>query len=209
MVCKENGGGKRFICQTCGFDMHEFCALAPRSLHNHPFHLEHQLDFSVQTGESRRTKCDICGKTARGYSFRCNTCEFEMHPCCATMSSQMSFPTHQHVLYLSNLNDEASFLCQICRRKRPGQVYQCNACRYYLHAVCAKNFVNGLYIQGVVPPEKGDSIGKIARVAFNLVLKAIGGLIEGIGEGIGESLVGGIGKGIRCGRIKNKKSSDM
>lgn len=125
-----------------------------------------------------------------------------MHPCCATMYPQMNFPTHQHALHLSYLNGESSFVCQICRRKRPGQVYQCKACRYYLHAVCAKDFVNGLYVQGVLPPEKKSSIAKIIRVALNLVSEAIGGLIEGIGEGIGESLVGGMGKGVRNRSIK-------
>jgi C1 domain len=51
MVCKETGAGKRFICQTCSFDMHEFCALAPHSFHGHPFHLQHQLDFSPKIGK--------------------------------------------------------------------------------------------------------------------------------------------------------------
>lgn len=71
-----------------------------------------------------------------------------------------------------------------------------------MHAVCAKDFVNGLYVQGVLPPEKKSSIAKIIRVALNLVSEAIGGLIEGIGEGIGESLVGGMGKGVRNRSIK-------
>jgi hypothetical protein len=42
MGCKEYGAGKRFMCQTCGFQLHEFCALAPPSLHDHPFHTKHQ-----------------------------------------------------------------------------------------------------------------------------------------------------------------------
>lgn len=125
-----------------------------------------------------------------------------MHPCCATMYPQMNFPIHPHVLFLSSCNGESTFLCQICRRKRSGQVYQCKACRYYLHAVCAKKFINGL---GVVQLEKKSLIAKIASAALNLVFEGIGGLIEGIGEGIGESLVDSIGKGIRsCTSIKNK-----
>jgi C1 domain len=152
-----------------------------------------------------RSKCDICGKTAKGYNFCCNACGFAMHPCCATLYPQMNFLTHQHPLYITNFNGESSFLCQICRRKRAGQVYQCKPCRYYLHAVCAKDFINGLYTQGVVPPEKKGSIAKIARAALHLVFEAIGGLIEGIGEGIGESLVGSIGKGLRSRSIKKRE----
>lgn len=42
MGCKEYGAGKRFMCQICGFQLHEFCAMAPPSLHDHPFHPKHQ-----------------------------------------------------------------------------------------------------------------------------------------------------------------------
>lgn len=51
MGCKEYGAGKRFMCQLCGFQLHEFCALAPPSLHDHPFHPKHQhLLFFVKPG---------------------------------------------------------------------------------------------------------------------------------------------------------------
>jgi hypothetical protein len=42
MGCREYGAGKRFMCQICGFQLHDFCALAPPSLHDHPFHPKHQ-----------------------------------------------------------------------------------------------------------------------------------------------------------------------
>lgn len=68
MVCKETGAGKRFICQTCGFaDMHEFCALAPQSLHNHPFHLDHQLDFSLKLGNVTINKKKLLCILYKGY----------------------------------------------------------------------------------------------------------------------------------------------
>lgn len=50
MGCKEYGAGMRFRCQTCGFDLHDFCALAPPALHNHPFHHKHQLVFFTKPG---------------------------------------------------------------------------------------------------------------------------------------------------------------
>lgn len=43
--CKEYGAGKRFACQQCDFQLHEFCALSPPSLNTHPLHGQHQLLF--------------------------------------------------------------------------------------------------------------------------------------------------------------------
>lgn len=50
--CKEYGAGKRFICQLCDFQLHDFCALAPPALMNHPFHIQHQLVFYSKAGNS-------------------------------------------------------------------------------------------------------------------------------------------------------------
>uniref|UniRef100_A0A0D9XF63 DC1 domain-containing protein n=1 Tax=Leersia perrieri TaxID=77586 RepID=A0A0D9XF63_9ORYZ len=200
MGCKEYGAGRRFMCQLCGFQLHEFCALAPPSLHDHPFHPKHQhLLFFVRPGGFLRCKCDICGKSVKGFSFRCVSCSFAMHPCCAAMGQRMDLPpAHEHPLMLAPPPPEetTSFVCQICRRwRRSGQhVYQCTPCGYYLHARCAKDVVNGLYVHGVVPPEKGNAIVAAAKVTINALFGVIGGLIEGIGEGIGEAFVENIGR---------------
>lgn len=43
--CKEYGAGKRFACQQCDFQLHDFCAFSPPLLNNHPLHGQHQLVF--------------------------------------------------------------------------------------------------------------------------------------------------------------------
>lgn len=43
--CKEYGAGKRFACQECDFQLHEFCALSPPLLKSHPLHGQHHLVF--------------------------------------------------------------------------------------------------------------------------------------------------------------------
>ncbi|XP_062199092.1 protein VACUOLELESS GAMETOPHYTES-like [Phragmites australis] len=204
MGCKEYGAGRRFMCQTCGFQLHEFCALAPPSLHDHPFHPKHQhLLFFVKPGGFLRCKCDICGKSVKGFSFRCASCSFDMHPCCAAMTRRMELPVHEHPLLLAPAleGSETSFVCQVCRRtKRSGHVYQCLPCGYYLHAKCSKDMVNGLYVHGIVPPEKRNALATAAKVTVNALFEVIGGLIEGIGEGIGEAFVENIGRSRRSFR---------
>lgn len=48
--CKEYGAGKRFTCQQCDYQLHDFCALAPPALKSHPFHCQHQLVFYSKPG---------------------------------------------------------------------------------------------------------------------------------------------------------------
>ncbi|GMP44350.1 hypothetical protein CsSME_00013313 [Camellia sinensis var. sinensis] len=47
--CKDYGAGKRFACQQCDFQLHEFCALSPPSLDNHPLHPQHLLLFNPKS----------------------------------------------------------------------------------------------------------------------------------------------------------------
>ncbi|TVU10073.1 hypothetical protein EJB05_43581, partial [Eragrostis curvula] len=216
MGCKEYGAGKRFMCQTCGFQLHEFCALAPPSLHDHPFHPKHPhlLFFDRPAGGFLRCKCDICGKSVKGFSYRCASCGFDMHPCCAAMTRVMDLPAaHEHPLLLAPApaadGAETSLVCQVCRRRRRSSlstssghhlVYQCLPCGYGLHARCAKDMVNGLYVHGIVPPEKRNVIAAAAKVTVNALFGVIGGLIEGIGEGIGEAFVESLGRSRRSFR---------
>lgn len=48
--CKEHGSGKRYSCQLCDFQLHDFCALAPHDLKSHPFHYQHHLSFNPKPG---------------------------------------------------------------------------------------------------------------------------------------------------------------
>ena len=154
-----------------------------------------------------RSKCDICNKSAKGFAFRCSSCSFEMHPCCATMSREMKFLTHQHPLTLSSpmaiMGGDSSLVCEVCQRKRSGHVYCCMACGYFLHAVCAKDLINGLHVHGIRPPEKSNMLGAAAKVASQALFGIIGGLIEGIGEGIGEALMDNFGNS-RSRGIRNR-----
>lgn len=74
-------------------------------------------------------------------------------------------------------------------------MYSCSVCDYHLHALCAKDMVNGLYVHGIKAPKKQSKIGAAAKLASHVVLGFLGGLIEGIGEGFGEVLIESLAKG--------------
>lgn len=155
-------------------------------------------------GGSAKSTCDVCAKPSKGYAFRCCACSFQMHPCCAKLDSQVRFPCHaSHTLRLLPANistsngDAGNFVCGECKRKRAGRVYHCTACDYHLHAVCAKNMVNGLHANGHSPRDEkpGRLRGSGWHIASQVVGKIIVGLLEGIAEGLGEGLVQNVGKG--------------
>ena len=49
--CKEYGSGKRFVCQQCEFQLHDFCAFAPPALKAHPLHSQHSVLFHSKPGD--------------------------------------------------------------------------------------------------------------------------------------------------------------
>ncbi|CAI9259312.1 unnamed protein product [Lactuca saligna] len=206
--CKERGAGKRFSCQECDFQLHDFCALSPPLLKAHPLHVQHQLVFhsKPKTGGIRWPTCNVCGKATRGFTFRCNFCHFQMHPCCAMLSDQINYPSlHNHPLNLLPLlasDDQLNSFCRECKRKRSGRLYGCRVCNYLLHAVCAKDMINGLRVNGIKNSEKPSVLGPAVRFASQAVAEFIGGLIDGIGEGVGEALVQNVTRSGRRNRTR-------
>lgn len=197
--CKEYGAGNGFSCQQCDFQLHNFCAFSPPALKAHPFHSHHQLLFYSKPvkGGIMQSKCDICAKPIKGFAFRCGVCSFQMHPCCAMLSLEMKMPSvHPHPLRMvgattSSVVEQASSLvgCGECKRRRSGRVYRCTVCDYQVHAVCAKSVKNGLREKGYKETEKASVLGTAARLASQVVVEFLGGIIEGLGEGVGEALV--------------------
>ncbi|XP_024008985.1 uncharacterized protein LOC18992835 [Eutrema salsugineum] len=208
--CKEEGAGIRYVCQECDYQLHEFCALAPPILKSHPFHYQHQLLFFAKPakGGIMKSKCDVCGRSPKGYNFRCKACSFQMHPGCAMLSPSLSSSSlHHHPLQLLPSSSSANntggdysggFLCGQCKRgKRVGRVYRCTVCDYHLHAVCAKDAaVNGLRANGHKGRDRSPAVlGTAARVASQVVIDFLGGIIDGLGEGVGEAILDGVTRG--------------
>lgn len=208
MGCKEYGAGTRFSCKQCNFELHDFCALAPPVLKAHPLHSQHLLVFNTKPGKGLlKPTCDVCGKADKGYMFKCSACSFQLHPCCAMLSPKINFTTHPHplIMFPATATLLGDIQCAECKRKRSGQVYRCTVCDYYLHAVCAKNMVNGLHVNGLKRLDDKSSGNKVlsvaAKLASHVVMGFMGGIVEGIGEGLGEVLTQNLAKG-RCNSTK-------
>lgn len=140
------------------------------------------------------SKCDVCSKPVKGCAFRCGACSFQMHPCCAMLSSEINITTHPHTLKLlpAAAVSDCGAVCGGCNRRRSGRMYRCCGCDYHLHAVCAKNFINGLHDNGIdigKGKEKPSVLNTAARLGFQVFSEFLGGFMEGIGESVGEVFV--------------------
>lgn len=141
-----------------------------------------------------QSKCDACSKPIKGYAYRCSPCGFQMHPCCSKLTAEMKMGTHPHPGHTLRLlppgrasSDGAH--CGECKRRRSGRMYSCSACEYHVHAVCAKEVMNGLRENGQQGKEKAGVLATAARLASQVVSEFIGGIAEGIGEGVGEVFI--------------------
>ncbi|XAR64304.1 hypothetical protein NMG60_11024586 [Bertholletia excelsa] len=208
--CKEYGAGLRFACKECDFQLHDFCAFSSSILKNHPIHPYHQqllFHAKPKQGNLLWPKCDVCGKATKGFMFKCTACSFQMHPCCAMLSPEMNFEIHPHNLKLLPAapasDEDPDFVCAVCRRKRSGRWFGCTTCtNYHLHAVCAKNMINGLQSNGIYITDKPSKLGSAVRVVSIVAVKFLGGLMEGIGESVGGAIVQGISRGRGTARAR-------
>ncbi|KAK1393456.1 Cysteine/Histidine-rich C1 domain family protein [Heracleum sosnowskyi] len=209
--CKEHGAGKRFSCQQCDFQLHDFCALSPPALKSHPLHAQHQLTFysKPKPGRILWPRCDVCMKATKGFAYRCSACHFQMHPCCALLSNEMKLSIHEHRLKLLPplLGEHSGFTCGECKRQRSGRMYRCMECDYHLHAVCAKATVNGLEDNGIKITAKPNMLGPTARFASQIVIHFLGSLVEGVGQSVGQVLVQDLAKG-RCMSRRRRRLHD-
>lgn len=143
-----------------------------------------------------KSKCDACGKSIKGYAFRCIPCGFQVHPCCAMLPQELIFSSHPHTLRLlpaaaSSSTTTGAAFCGVCKKRCAGRLYHCTVCNYCLHAACAKVVFNGLLDSGIKDPEeKHSSMFEAAgHMASRIFAGFVGGLVEGVGEGVGDLIV--------------------
>ncbi|TVU37971.1 hypothetical protein EJB05_11318, partial [Eragrostis curvula] len=138
-MCCEHLTGPAYGCDAgCDFAIHESCAGHSLTLSSPELHA-HELAL-VQT--HKELVCDVCaGRCApRCFLYRCQPCDFDMHPYCArlpqTAVRSAQHPGHDLTLVL------AQGSCAVCRHGvpaggPPGWFYRCSACNVDLHVSCA------------------------------------------------------------------------
>ncbi|XP_006341197.1 uncharacterized protein [Solanum tuberosum] len=162
--CKILGIGKRYHCSKCDFDLHEYCGTCPMKLSSflHPYHSLKLVNRKPQ-GERRLDRfCNVCCDSIEGLFYRCEVCEFDVHPLCTQLPETLRHALHQvHPLKL--LGSTESGTCVICRGacNASSWRYRCIPCGFDIHIDCVtiqceKKTTTDRGIPTYVPPSGFD-----------------------------------------------------
>ncbi|XP_049371040.1 uncharacterized protein LOC125835990 [Solanum verrucosum] len=85
-----------YICQLCNYFIDETCFPLPRRIQHH-FHPNHPL-ILASYNDPPKSKCRACGHE-EGAKYRCSTCKFSLHRCCAGAPMTFTLGTNKKVSY--------------------------------------------------------------------------------------------------------------
>ncbi|KAJ4771700.1 Cysteine/histidine-rich C1 domain protein [Rhynchospora pubera] len=123
--CKEKGFGPHYACKSssCNFSLHKECK-SPSTTISHPFFPGIYFFFSSSSTitycyyckKSHSTiSCNACGMGVNGYFYHSLDNKKHLHPCCATLSSQIIYGKSETIMVLQK---ETTATCQHCREMK-------------------------------------------------------------------------------------------
>ncbi|XP_061336770.1 protein VACUOLELESS GAMETOPHYTES-like [Gastrolobium bilobum] len=184
--CKILGNGNRYRCSTCDFDLHEYCGTCPTYLSSfmHPIH---QLTLAVRRPQGARHNervCDVCGTHVNGLFYRCNLCDFDVHPLCTQMPQYTCHPLHpNHVLRLQpQPGTLSSGRCMVCNTTCNFWGYRCVVCEYFgIHLQCVSAPVASGYAHYGSGSSSVSGLGRVLYSAYQNLSSNQGGGFGGNG----------------------------
>ncbi|KAF5938696.1 hypothetical protein HYC85_022955, partial [Camellia sinensis] len=110
----------------CWFHIHKPCAQLPQQL-SHPFHPQHPLTLLPHPPFNRdEFRCQACGKTRRGFTFHCSTCQFNIDINCASLKPQIN-----QQISIQHFNHTNLHTLDLCIKDKDFDVF-CSACESQL-----------------------------------------------------------------------------
>ncbi|XWS67125.1 hypothetical protein CRYUN_Cryun05aG0260100 [Craigia yunnanensis] len=153
--CKTLGSGTRYRCHDCDFDLHEHCSACP-TVFSSFMHPQHNLSLALRNPQATNQNvhaCDVCGDLIEGLFYRCQLCDFDVHPICTQL------PEHvKHVMHPNHLLKLQSFhpgWCMVCKGMCTSWRYRCELCSYDLHLECVLapfNMSTPRFVPPAAPP---------------------------------------------------------
>ena len=141
-VCKEFLEEYTYGCSHCNFNLHSKCASLPLTIetevHDHPL---------TRMWKSIKFTCDLCGKEGN-VPFLCASCNFCIHPSCASYVRNVKVIRHDHILHLTisslEVSQSVSQFCRLCVQKVDTDYgfYYCSSCDFVAHLDCATDKEN-------------------------------------------------------------------
>ncbi|KAI4338421.1 hypothetical protein MLD38_023485 [Melastoma candidum] len=152
IACSRRIFDQGLACSSCGFLLHEKCAVLPRELSHH-LHPQHPLTLVFDPPQgSEFLQCSVCGRTHPGFVYRCNQCNYNIDINCFS-KNQVLIPdvsteeknrklqhfSHNNPLRLSYLAKRSARNCHLCGLPVSGPAYCCTECgNFTLHKSCGQ-----------------------------------------------------------------------
>lgn len=104
---------------------------------SHFSHPQHNLRFEYAEVPF---KCDGCKEIGIGSSYKCKTCEYDLHMHCAIPTPCIYHPFYPQCsfTFMSRPPGSLPRYCNACERGVTGFLYHCKSCGFDLHPCCAQ-----------------------------------------------------------------------
>ncbi|KAL3737937.1 hypothetical protein ACJRO7_019459 [Eucalyptus globulus] len=142
-ACEKHCSNQSYCCKECKFFLHKSCAELERELK----HYLHPDNLTLcDTANLGYRYCDFCLKRFRGFTYRCQKCNFDLDIECALKSTngskvkkQIQHFSHCDPLILVEVIDEdKERWCRACERRCTTNTYYCGSCQFFIHKPCAE-----------------------------------------------------------------------
>ncbi|KAL2927533.1 putative nucleoredoxin 1 [Bienertia sinuspersici] len=133
--CKEIGIGSCYKCKLCDYDLHMHCAIPTPSIY-HPFYSKCCFVFMSRPPGNVPRYCNACERAVSGFLYHCNSCGFDLHPCCAKLPTMLDHGDIKLYLYR-----KVSATCERCGIKGRSWSYRSSNKKYNLHVACVKDML--------------------------------------------------------------------
>ncbi|XP_048132580.1 uncharacterized protein LOC115743129 isoform X2 [Rhodamnia argentea] len=147
-ACTKCCSNQYYSCDECRFFLHEECTKLPMEIKKHPLHTDHTLILGPTAYYIGIVYCDACDNRCRGFTFRCEECDFDLDIDCALklisprvggVPLLVKHFSHDHDLVLTEeIDKDESARCEGCDRRCLSDTYTCNLCKFFLHKSCAE-----------------------------------------------------------------------
>ncbi|KAK8542476.1 hypothetical protein V6N13_136951 [Hibiscus sabdariffa] len=127
--CRTPGSGARYRCEVCDLDLHRYCASCPMELSC--FMHQHSVKL---VGCKPDHVCDLCEDPVEGLFYRCELCDFSVHPICTQLPEYTRHVRHKdHPL---RLEISVPIGCIVCKDMCSSWRYRCEVCNFHIHLHC-------------------------------------------------------------------------
>ncbi|XP_022748041.1 uncharacterized protein LOC111297656 [Durio zibethinus] len=141
-LCRKDGKGISYECDSCFFSLDINCALLPlvenSQILKHDAHPHPLFFIQNHTDELKTYDCEGCNTSLVDSIYVCADCRFFLHKKCAELPTEINLPCHRDHAHPLILDFDCKYcFCKFCQAEHWGYFYRCSHCNIDIHMNCA------------------------------------------------------------------------